>query len=70
MASEFKWKIENKVWNEQSVGVYMFRDRIKIEIFSKWYNSILYMRINDIHDKGCDRKARSVEIIVGDILAI
>jgi hypothetical protein len=48
----------------------MFRDRIKIEIFSKWYNSILYMRINDIHDKGCDRKARSVEIIVGDILAI
>lgn len=49
----------------------MFRDRIKIEIFIKGCNASLLTRIIDMpHDKGCDRKASSVAIIVGDILAI
>lgn len=67
MVLEFEWKCEV----HKSVGVYIFRHRIKMEIFVKGYNSSLLMGITDmVQDKRCDRKTCSVAIIVGDILAI
>lgn len=55
----------------KSVSVYIFRHRIKTEIFVKRYNSSLLMGITDtVQGKRCDRKSCSVAIIVGDILAI
>lgn len=55
-------------------GGYVLRDKVKIYIFYifvKEYNTSLFIKIIDIlQDMGCDRKAGSVTIIVGDILAI
>lgn len=52
----------------------VIRDIVKIYIFYifvKEYNTSLFIKIIDIlQDMGCDRKAGSVAIIVGDILAI
>lgn len=78
MVSEFKWKWEYNVkCTNQSVcvwGGYVLRDKVKIYIFYifvKEYNTSLFIKIIDIlQDMGCDRKAGSVTIIVGDILAI
>ena len=67
MVLEFEWKCEV----HKSVGVYIFRHRIKMEIFVKGCNSSLLMGITDmVQDKRCDRKTGSATIIVGDILAI
>lgn len=57
-----------------SLHVCILRNKVKIYIFYifvKEYNTSLFIKIIDIlQDMGCDRKAGSVAIIVGDILAI
>lgn len=67
MVLELEWKCEV----HKSVGVYIFKHRIKMEVFVKGCNFSLLMGITDmVQDKTCDRKTGSVAIIVGDILAI